>query len=118
MARDGGWTTAAPFEEDGAHESAADAEAYSQRLCTPVYFDTGETCHQLPFRAIDEGATWRVLGSRPYGWPTNPFTGPLTIVLEKATGRTVDVHFTGAPAGWDAEILRKLGRDPGPTGAK
>ena len=35
-------------------------------------------------------------------------TGPLTIVVRQADGAVDDIYYTAAPAGWDAEILRKL----------
>ena len=103
-----------PWEEQRQINSAADAEAYAERLCTGIYSAQHETERQLPFHAADAGATWRVTGSRPYGWP-NEIGGPLTVVIEKATGRVRKIFFTGAPAGWDADILRKLGRNPDGT---
>lgn len=107
-----------PWEEHRAFNTAADAEAYAERLCTAIYQDRNETPHQLPFRATDEGDTWRVVGSRAYGYPLFPLTGPLTILIKKATGRVENIFFTGAPAGWDADILRKLGRNPYPNSPK
>ena len=107
-----------PWEEHRGFNTAAEAEAYAERLCTAVYSDRNETTHQLPFHAGDEGDTWRVVGSRPYGWPLDPFTGPMTILIEKSTGKVRNIFFTCAPAGWDAEILRKLGRDPYPHSAE
>ena len=100
----------APWEEHQAINTAGEAEAYAERLCRAIYADRDETPHQLPFHAADEGHAWRVVGSRPYGYPANPLTGPLTIVIEKASGRVDSIFFTGGPAGWDADILRKLGR--------
>lgn len=104
-----------PWEEHRGFDTAADVEAYAERLCTAIYQDRNETPHQLPFRAADEGDTWRVVGSRAYGYPLSPLTGPLTILIEKSTGRVEEVFFTGAPAGWDADILRELGREPHPN---
>ena len=104
-----------PWEEHHSFDNQAEAEAYAERLCTNISRDSDENPHQLPFHATDEGKPWRVVGSRPYGWPVSPLTGPMTIVIEKATGNVVDIYFTGAPEGWDAEILRKLGRGPYPN---
>ena len=79
------WTVATPYEEHRAFETAAEAEAYAERLCTAAYGDRDETRHQLPFRATLDGNVWRVVGSRPYNWPITsfPLTGPLTIVFRK-----------------------------------
>ena len=118
------WTVATQYEEHRPFDTPAEAEAYAERLCTSIYSNRNETSYQLPFHATDNGDTWRVVGSRPYGYPFKvdpanpawPVTGPLTIVVEKATGRVTDVHFTLAPAGWDAAIMSKRGRNPDPNG--
>lgn len=104
-----------PWEEHRRFDTAVEAETYAERLCTGIYSDRNEIAYQKPFHALDEGDAWRVSGSRPYGWPTNPMTGPMTVVIEKASGRVIDVFFTGGPKGWDKEILEKLRREGHPV---
>lgn len=104
MAETPDWTIASQSEEHRSFDTPSDAEGYAARLCTAIYGFEAETKYQLPFHATDEGATWRVSGARPYGWPLDPLRGPLTVVLDKSTGHVKDIFFTGGPAGWDKAI--------------
>lgn len=84
---------------------AANAEAYAKRLTTATYGEA-QTQAQLPFHAVADGDRWRVVGSRPMDLGT--MTGPLTIVVRRDDGAVQEIVFTAAPAGWDAEILKRL----------
>ncbi len=85
--------------------SATEAEAYADRITAATYGDV-EAEKQRPFHAVEDGDYWTVTGSRPMSLPT--MSGPITIAIRRTDGTIHELAFTAAPAGWDAEILRKL----------
>ena len=85
--------------------SAGEAEAYADRITVATYGEA-EARPQRPFHAIADGDTWKVTGSRPMNLGT--LTGPITIVVRREDGTVRELAFTAAPAGWDAEILKRL----------
>ena len=49
MAKQSTWTVATQWEEHRRFDTASEAEAYAERLCTAVYALQHETEHQVPF---------------------------------------------------------------------